>query len=81
MGKGTKNLGRKGKFITLTPQTLELKGYLNVFNEVGLDNIFETKCKEQLTRFDMEIKFRKAEEERIRQLEEEKKKKKGAKKK
>jgi hypothetical protein len=46
-----------------------------------LDVDFETKCKEQLTRLDMETKFRKAEEEKIRLLEEEKKKKKGAKKK
>lgn len=45
--------------------------------EIGLDSSFEIKCKEQLHRFDQEIKFRKAEEERLRILEEEKKKKKG----
>jgi hypothetical protein len=57
-----------------------LKNYLNVFNEIGLDVVFETNCKQQLGRFDMEIRFRKAEEEKIRLLEEEKKKKKAKKK-
>jgi hypothetical protein len=45
-------------------------------HDIGLDTSFEIKCKEQLQRFDQEVKFRKAEEERLRILEEEKKKKK-----
>ena len=44
-------------------------------NEIGLDANFLSKSKEQLARFDMEIKFRKAEEAMLKQLEEEKKKK------
>jgi hypothetical protein len=48
-------------------------------HDIGIDTTFETKCKEQLYRFDQEVKFRKAEEERLRLIEEEKKKKKGKK--
>jgi hypothetical protein len=48
-------------------------------SEIGLDSTFDSKCKEQLSRFDQEVKFRKAEEEKLRLLEEEKKKKKGKK--
>jgi len=44
-------------------------------NEIGLDANFLSRSKEQLARFDMEIKFRKAEEAMLKQLEEEKKKK------
>jgi hypothetical protein len=56
-----------------------LKNYLNTFIEIGLDADFETKSKEQLARFDNEIRFRKAEEEKIRLLEEAKKLKKAKK--
>jgi hypothetical protein len=64
---------------TVVEKIQELKGYLSMSAEIGLDTGFQTKSKEQLLRFDQEIKFRKAEEERFRLLEEEKKKKKGKK--
>jgi hypothetical protein len=64
---------------TVIEKVQELKGYLSMTGEIGLDNIYEKNCKEQLLRFDQEIKFRKAEEERLRLLEEENKKKKGKK--
>ena len=44
-------------------------------SEIGLDANFISKSKEQLARFDMEIKFRRAEEETQKKLEEDKKKK------
>ena len=48
--------------------------------EIGLDANFLSRSKEQLTRFDMEIKFRKGEEAALKILEEEKKKKQAKKK-
>ena len=44
-------------------------------SEIGLDANFLSKSKEQLLRFDMEIKFRKGEEAALKLIEEEKKKK------
>jgi len=43
--------------------------------EIGLDANFLSRSKEQLARFDQEIKFRRAEDEALKKLEEEKKKK------
>lgn len=54
-----------------------MKGYTAQFNEIGLDDTFVTRSKEQLVRFGKEIAFRKEEDETLRKLEEEKKKKKG----
>ena len=45
-------------------------------NEIGLDENFLNKAKEQMARFNQEIAFRKNEEETLRKLEEDKKKKK-----
>jgi hypothetical protein len=55
-----------------------LKGYLSIGQEIGLNEEFTLKSREQLARFVQEINFRKNEEEIQRKLEEEKKKKKGA---
>lgn len=43
--------------------------------EIGLDANYLSRSKEQLARFELEIKFRKAEDEMLKKLEEEKKKK------
>lgn len=44
-------------------------------NDIGLDANYLSRAKEQLLRFDQEIKFRRAEDEMLKKLEEEKKKK------
>lgn len=43
--------------------------------EIGLDDTFVLKSKEQLARFDNEVKFRKNEEDIMKKLDDEKKKK------
>jgi hypothetical protein len=53
----------------------ELKGYINMSKEIGLDDTFVVQTKTVLQRFDKEIRFRKNEEEVLRKLEEEKAKK------
>jgi hypothetical protein len=58
-----------------------LKGYVSIGQEIGLNEEFLLKSKEQLARFAQEINFRKMEEEALKKAEEEKKKKKGANKK
>jgi hypothetical protein len=59
----------------LIDKVQELKGYVGMSLEIGLDDIFLHSSKEQLARFNQEISFRKNEEETLRKLEEEKKKK------
>ena len=50
----------------------EMKVYVAKYEELGLDEEFQKKTKEQLARFAKEIPFRKEEEETKRRLEEEK---------
>ena len=61
--------------ILILIQSKELKNYLTMQSEIGLDANFLSRSKEQLIRFDNEIKFRKQEEAALKLLEEEKKKK------
>jgi hypothetical protein len=59
----------------LIDKVQELKGYVGMSLEIGLEDNFLHLSKEQLARFNQEITFRKNEEETLRKLEEEKKKK------
>lgn len=59
----------------------ELKGYVSICHEIGLNEEFILKSKEQLSRFLQEIYFRRMEEEALKKAEEDKKKKKGGNKK
>jgi len=58
-----------------------MKKYVGIYKELGLDDEFKNKAKEQLVRFGKEVPFRKEEEETLRKLEEEKAAKKAKKKK
>lgn len=58
-----------------------MKNYVKIYKDIGLDDNFATKAKDELKRFDKEIPFRKEEEEAKRKLEEEKAAKKNKKKK
>lgn len=65
----------------LIEKTTTMKKYVKIYKEIGLDDAFAIKTKEELKRFDKEIPFRKEEEETKRKLEEEKAAKKNKKKK
>ena len=58
-----------------------MKKYVGIYKDLGLDEEFKNKAKEQLVRFGKEVSFRKEEEETLRKLEEEKAAKKAKKKK
>ena len=49
-----------------------MKKYVGIYKDLGLDEEFKNKAKEQLVRFGKEVPFRKEEEETLRKLEEEK---------
>ena len=58
-----------------------MKKYIGMAKDLGLNDEFVKKTKEQLARFAKEVPFRKEEEEALRKLEEEKAAKKARKKK
>lgn len=60
----------------LVDKTNEMKGLILIKDDLGFDDTFIIKCKEQLARLDNEIKFRKNEYDLQKKLEEEKKNKK-----
>jgi hypothetical protein len=57
-------------------QVAEIKNYVSMNQEIGLDETFLNKSKEQLSRFAQEIAFRKNEEDILKKLDDDKKKKK-----
>ncbi len=56
----------------LVDKVNEMKGYIEKYKEIGLNEDFYIKSKAQIERFGKEIPFRKEEEETLRKLEEEK---------
>ena len=58
-----------------------MKKYIGMAKDLGLNDEFVKKTKEQLARFAKEVPFRKEEEEALRKLEEERAAKKAEKKK
>ena len=61
---------------SVTEKYIEMKGFITMSTDIGLDSTFVSHSKTVLQRFDKEIKFRKIEDENSRKLEEEKLKKK-----
>ena len=58
-----------------------MKKYVGIYKDLGLDEEFKNKAKEQLVKIDKEVPFKKEEEKKKRKLEEEKAEKKKKKKK